>query len=133
MAAPRFQTMLLGSFAPAGLLLAALGVYGVIACNVARRTYEFGIRMALGATRGSILRLILSAAGMMIAAGLGIGLFGAVAAGRLLTSLLYGVRATDALTFGAAVLVVAAVALLACVMAGRRATRVDPAAALRYE
>jgi len=114
-------------------LLAAIGLYGVMAYVVARRTREIGIRMALGATRESIAGLILSEVARMAAIGLAIGLAAALAGDRLVASLLYGVRATDPLVFAGAVLLLAFIALLAGGLPARRAASVDPVVALRYE
>jgi putative ABC transport system permease protein len=130
---PRFRTTLLGSFALAALLLAAIGVYGVIAYSVAQRTQEFGIRMALGARRSQVLRFIVGRGLVMAAGGIGLGVVAALALTRLMSSLLYGVKPTDTLTFALAAGVLCLVALAACWIPARRATRIDPLLALRCE
>ncbi len=132
-AKPRFYLILVGAFAAAGLALAAVGIYGVVAFSVARRTHEFGVRMALGACRGDILRSVLLGGAGLIAAGLLIGVLGGLAATTLLGGVLYNVRANDPATFAAACLVLAGIALLACYLAARRATQLEPIVALRYE
>jgi predicted permease len=124
---------LLGVFAAVGTLLAAAGIYGVIAYLVTQRSREFGIRMALGADSGRVIRLVMSRGGALVALGLAIGSGGALALTRFLTSVLYGVSATDPGTFGAMAVLLAAVALGACLVPARRAARVDPAVALRSE
>ena len=129
----RFIAVLLGLFAGLALLLSGIGIYGVMAYNVSARTRELGIRIALGAERRDVLRLVLGDGLKLIGAGLGIGLCAAVAALRVLQTQLYGVRATDPLTFIAVVLLLTGVALLACYLPARRAARTDPMKALRYE
>lgn len=130
---PRFLTQLLGVFSITALILASVGIYGVISYSVAQRTREFGVRMALGAQTSDVLRLVLSRGATLTLAGLFIGLIGAVALTRFLSSLLFGVTPTDTLTFTLVPLVLAVVALLASYFPARRATRVDPLKALRYE
>ncbi len=132
-AKPRFYLMLLAAFAGTGLILAAIGIYGVISYTVARRTREFGIRMALGAERRDILRLVLAVGTRLTIMGTVIGLAGATAATRLISSLLYGVRPGDPLTFACVLVLLAGVALGACYLAARKATLVDPNVALRCE
>jgi putative ABC transport system permease protein len=132
-ARPRFYLGLLAAFAGAGLLLAAIGIYGVISYTVERRTREFGIRMALGATPRDVLRLVLGIGARLTLAGAVVGLAGAVAATRLLAALLYGVKPGDPLTLAAVVLLLAGVALAACYLGARKATQADPSATLRCE
>lgn len=129
----RSSTILLGIFAGLSLLLAAIGIYGVLAYAVSQRTREIGIRTALGATPGSVLRLVLRHGLWLTALGLAVGLAGATALTRLLASLLFGVGAWDVLTLGAVAVILGAVATLACFIPARRATRVDPLVALRTE
>jgi putative ABC transport system permease protein len=115
------------------LLLALIGVYGVISLNVGGRTSEFGIRMALGAKRGDVIRLILKQGLALTLIGLAVGIAGALAAARAMSGLLYGVSAADPVTFVAISLMLLAVALLACYLPARRAAKVDPMVALRFE
>jgi predicted permease len=133
LARPRFNAMLLSIFAGTALLLTAIGIYGVMAYSVSQRTSEIGIRIALGAGKSSIFRLVVGQAMTIVAISLAIGLVGALAATRLLNSLLYGVGASDPITFIAIVLLVSVVAFLAAWLPARRATRVDPVVALRAE
>jgi predicted permease len=130
---PRFLTLLLGIFAALALALAAVGTYGVLAYTVAERSHEIGIRMAVGAQGGHVLGMVLKSGLALTGAGLGLGVLGAVGATRLMRTLLFGVATTDATTFVLAPVVLAAVATAACVIPALRATRVDPADALRYE
>jgi predicted permease len=129
----RFAMLALGVFAGFALLLAVIGIYGVISYSVAQRTNELGIRLALGASRVDVLRLVLSAGFKLALVGIGVGLVLSFAVTRFLSSLLFGVRATDLLTFGALSLLLVVVSLLACYLPARRATKVDPLVALRYE
>ncbi|HEV8432044.1 MAG TPA: ABC transporter permease [Thermoanaerobaculia bacterium] len=129
----RFVLLLVGLFAAVALGLAALGIYGVIAFSVARRTQEIGIRMALGARPGDVLRLVLGEAARMAAIGIAIGVAVSLSITRLMSSLLFDVRATDPWTFVSVAAVLTAVALLASYVPARRAMRVAPETALRYE
>jgi putative ABC transport system permease protein len=132
-ASQRFATMLLGIFAGIALVLGSVGIYGVMAYLVTERTHEMGIRMALGATRNNVMRLILKYGMQLAIAGLGLGLVAAVGLTRLLSSLLFEVSATDPVTYAVVGLLLVGVAMLACYIPARRATRVDPMVALRYE
>ena len=132
-AEPRFHAAFVGSFAGFALLLAALGIFGLLSYTVAQREGEIGIRMALGARRGDILALVTRQAAMLVAVGTGVGLAGAGASSRFLESLLHGVATDDPLTFAAAPLVLVAVALVACWLPARQAARVDPIKAMRVE
>lgn len=129
----RFSMWLLAVFAAVAVVLASVGVYGVTAYSVAQRTHEIGVRMALGARRSNVLRLVLGQTGTLVALGLGIGLAGSLAAARLLTSLLFGVKPTDPTTYVLAVIVLGCVGLIASLVPAHRATCVDPVIALRYE
>jgi putative ABC transport system permease protein len=129
----RFTMLLLGIFACIALVLASVGIYGVIAYSVTQRTQEFGIRMALGANRRDVFRLVLGQGTRLALLGIGIGIIAALVVTRLMAKLLYGISATDPLTFAAVALLLALVALAACYIPARRATRVDPIIALRYE
>ncbi|HXW84948.1 MAG TPA: FtsX-like permease family protein, partial [Candidatus Binataceae bacterium] len=130
---PRFLTTLLSLFAITALVLAAVGLYGVIAYSVARRTTEFGIRAAMGAQTSDVLGLVLREGMRLAFAGVLLGAAGALALTRLIRGLLYGVSAFDPLTFLAMAMILTAVTAIACVIPARRATKVDPLVALRYE
>jgi putative ABC transport system permease protein len=130
---PRFNMVLLGSFAALALVLAMVGVYGVVAYSVSQRTHEIGIRMALGAEKGKVLRMIVGHGATLAAAGIALGLAGSYAATRVLGSMLYGVTAHDAATFTAVPVMLLAVCLAASYFPARRAARVDPMVALRHD
>ncbi|MGA3201925.1 MAG: ABC transporter permease, partial [Bryobacteraceae bacterium] len=130
---PRFDTMLLILFAGIAMLLAAVGIYGLIAYSVAQRTHEIGVRMALGAAQGDVVRMVVAQAVSLALLGITIGLGGAFALTRLLKTLLFGVGVTDALTFAAAPVGILLVVLLATFVPAIRATRISPVVALRYE
>ncbi|MGB6233508.1 MAG: ABC transporter permease, partial [Candidatus Acidiferrales bacterium] len=132
-AQPRFETFLLGGFGALGLLLAVVGIYGVISYSVTQRTHEIGIRMALGAEPGNVMRLILAHGLKLAVIGVAIGIGASLALTRLMSTLLFGVSATDPLTFAGVAILLAAVSLAACYIPARRAMRVDPMVALRYE
>ncbi|PYU37878.1 MAG: hypothetical protein DMG54_32180 [Acidobacteria bacterium] len=129
----RFNMLLLGTFAGIALTLSAVGLYGVISYAVAQRTHEVGIRMALGAAHADVLRLIVGQGMKVVAIGLALGIGLALLSTRLISSLLYGVRPTDAATLAVASLGLVVVAFLATYIPARRAMRVDPMVALRYE
>ena len=133
LARSRFTMSLLGVFAAVALALTAVGIYGVISYNVAQRTHEIGIRMALGAQRGNVLGLVLGQGARLMIAGVGLGVISALALTRLMSSLLYGVGATDPVTFAAVIFTLVAVAFLATYVPARYATRVSPIIALRYQ
>jgi ABC-type antimicrobial peptide transport system permease subunit len=120
-------------FGAVGLVLAAVGLYGVTAYGVEQRTSEFGVRLALGAAPGDLLRLILGQGMRLAVIGIIVGVIGALGITPLLKSFLFGIKPTDALTIGVAASILAAVAFLACVIPARRATRVDPMVALRHD
>jgi len=130
---PRFLTLLLTLFAGVALVLAAVGIYGVISYSVAQRTKEFGVRMALGAQRVDVLRIVLGRGMVLALLGIGLGLAGAFLLTRLLDTLLFGVTPTDPLTFVVVSFLLVAVAFLASYLPARRATQVNPIEALRFE
>jgi predicted permease len=132
-AGPRFNTLLLGVFAGVALFLAAIGIYGVMAYAIAQQTHEIGIRLALGAQPRNVLQLVLRRGVRLAGVGATFGVAAALALTRLMAGLLYDVSATDPLTFSCVVILLLAIALLACYVPARRAMRVDPMVALRYE
>jgi putative ABC transport system permease protein len=132
-APPRFRTTLVTAFAASGLLLAAIGIYGVMASAVADRTHELGVRIALGADRSSVLRLVLGEAAALTAIGVAVGIAGTLPAARLMRSLLFGVSATDVLTLAGTSALLTATAFVASYVPARRAMRIDPVVVLRNE
>ena len=136
MSSQRFPMILLGAFAALALLLATVGIYGVISYSVTLRVHEIGIRMALGAEKQNVFRMVIGHGLRLAIAGVAIGAAAALILARLLSSfsrLLYGVRAGDPITFAAVSLILTSVAVLACYIPARRATQVDPMTALRNE
>jgi len=132
-AEPRFYAVLIGVFAAIALILASVGIYGVLAYSVSQRTREIGIRMALGAERQNVLRLILGQGLILTTIGIVAGLAGAFAVTRYLESMLFGLTALDPTVFVAVTVILTLTAVTACYVPARRATRVDPIVALRYE
>ena len=133
LAARRFNMVLLAVFASLALTLAGIGIYGIVAYAVTERTHEIGVRLALGAQRRDVMAMIVAQGMAMAAAGAAVGVVSALLLTRLMKSLLFGVSAADPITFAAIPLLLAAVAFVACYLPARRATRVDPLAALRTE
>jgi len=132
-ASQRFSLALLGAFAGLALLLASIGIYGVLSYLVGQRTREIGVRMALGAQRLDVLRMVLQDGARMTMVGATIGLVAALALTRLMASMLFGVRPTDPITFVAVAVLLCGIALFACYLPARRAAKLDPTVALRYE
>jgi putative ABC transport system permease protein len=130
---PRITLILITAFASAALLLAAIGLYGVISYSAMQRTNEIGIRMALGAAKSDVLKMVVGQGMMLALIGLFIGLISAFGLTRLMSSLLFGVSATDPLTFAAILVLLTAVALIASFIPAYRASKLDPMIALRYE
>jgi putative ABC transport system permease protein len=133
LAADRMIAVLLAVFGGAALLLAAIGIYGVIAYSVAQRTHEIGIRLALGADRSDILKLIVGQGFQLVLIGAGLGLGLAFGLTQIVKNLLFGISAADPIAFGTIMMLLTGVALLACYFPALRATKVDPLVALRYE
>jgi putative ABC transport system permease protein len=129
----RFQTLLLSLFSFVALLLAAVGIYGVLNYSVAQRTHEIGIRMALGGHSRQVVKLVMMDGVKLAVAGLAIGTIVATTVTQFMRSLLFGVTSTDPVTFVSVLILLMTIALLACYVPARRATRVDPTTALRYE
>jgi putative ABC transport system permease protein len=133
LAQQRFNMLLLALFAALALILAAVGIYGLMAYSVGQRTHEIGVRLAIGAQRRDVLRLVLRDGAKLTLLGIAIGIIAALALTRLMASLLFEVTPTDPATFSAVAILLAVVAFAACYIPARRATRVDPMVALRYD
>jgi putative ABC transport system permease protein len=132
-AAPNFDTLLMGVFAALALGLTAVGIYGVLSFTVSQRTHEIGIRMALGATPGNVMRLVVGQGMILAWMGIGVGILAALGLTRYLTTLLFNVKPMNFATYAAVAIVLAIVSLLASYIPARRATQVDPIIALRNE
>jgi len=132
-AQPRFEMLLLGVFAAIALMLAAVGIYGVMSYSVSRRTHEIGIRISLGASRADVLRMVVLQGMGQALAGTATGVAGALLLSRLMARMLYGVQPTDPITFGGVAIVLSLVALLAACVPARKAIRIEPMVALRHE
>jgi putative ABC transport system permease protein len=129
----RFNLILLGTFSGVGLVLGMIGLYGVMSYTVSQRTREIGLRMALGAQKGDVLKLVLGEGFLLTLAGTGLGLAGAFGLTRLMSSLLFGISNSDPLTYVSISVLIIVVAMLACYLPARRASAVSPMTALRYE
>jgi putative ABC transport system permease protein len=132
-AQPRFNMVLLGIFAGLALILASVGIYGVMSYSVTQRTQELGVRIALGAQRRDIFSLVLKQGIILALIGVGIGLAAAIGLSKVVASVLYGISATDPVTFISVAVIMIAVAVVACFFPARKATKVDPLTAMRYE
>jgi putative ABC transport system permease protein len=133
LAAPRFNALLMSLFAAAAMLIAAIGIYGVMSYMVAQRTGEIGVRMALGASRAQVLKLVVGQGVGLALVGIALGVVGALGLARVLTSLLYGVNPHDPVIFSGVAALLATVAILAAFLPAHRASRIEPVTALRYE